>query len=815
MANDPLVQAKASSLRALMNNSDMSETLWNAFEAPLGSTQSQKGAAILGSVNQNAMGQYGVDPANVMGQYGTAPANPALSSSTAMPFAGTPKPPAPGPTAGMPDIDAEATPPKTFFLKSIDNWMADSPLGEALQKAPNQIFSPGTPGVGSFGFRSGSMEAGTTAPGGIGMTGKAPGFSMIGDPARPYQYQGPSTEGMSIADRWAYIRNQGKTASSAPVGDTSVETKGQYTHGEAVALAKEMAKSGKPWGEIYHTIKDKYNQTVSYVETFPEKVLGMSTGTGEAPAGDQYGPEAPGDLGGDEDAIDPETGVRYDSGLDASSIIGMPEQMREQWYNSLDPAAKEDNKVLYDMLKSGKGADAFAIKMMADKATMAKLLGVPVEALKDLPESGLISQHLSDLLDAKKQKYHVDSLLDSLVEKQAAGLSVKSDLEAYVRGKDEYLGTIDKMLDSAETKIANMDTSNPNINGRMQNWVNYLTVLEGRQNQRYTDYLNTSIKYQSDDINRTNLMYQYAATKAKEEYDAEAPIDVEEFNNYKTMLTNMYKSVDDRTNGTSELFKNQLELLKTKQEIANAVLDGQLKSVKLKTDTLDYKNKLSGKPDKILPQDIAAFRASFFPKDAEFKDPNTGATVSGFKYRDPLTVIQNAEATGQNTAGLFNVYTSILSDELVRSVRSGNFKDLITKYKGGEQDLVDTIMALKQAGEEEKAQYLLNNLNSFVQAEKSGLISGGASLVQSNMEDIRKVITNLGKKKYKSEAALAASAEGQAIGADASSILYSTYSNSVNAGAKPKEFASTYLNMGDAQLADTIGQNFADLYMNF
>lgn len=806
MANDPIVQAKASSMRALMKNSDMAETLFNAFEAPLGSTQSQKGASILASVNQNAMGQYGVDPANA-----------GLSSSMAMPFSGaTPqKPTTPAPTAGMPDIDTAAAPPRTFFIKSVDDLMASSSLGQSLQKPPNQVFSPGTVGSGAFGIQTGSMAPGTTAPG-IGITGGKPGFSLQGDPNKPFQYQGPSTEGMSIAEKWAYIRNQGKTASTAPVGDTSVETKGQYTHGEAVTLAKEMAKAGKPWGEIYHTIKDKYHQTVSYVETFPEKVLGMSVGTGEAPTEEGTVDEtgAPVDTGED-DAIDPETGVRYDSGLDAASIIQMPDQMREKWYNSLDPAAKEDNKILYDMLKSGKGADAFAIKMMADKNAMAKLLGVPVEALKDLPESGLISKHLSDLMDAKKQKFHVDSLLDSLVEKQAAGLSVKSDLEAYIRGKDEYLGTIDKMLDSAETKIANMDTSNPNINGRMQNWVNYLTVLEGRQNQRYTDYLNTSIKYQSDDINRTNLMYQFAAQKAKEEYDSEAPIAVEEFNNYKAMLTNLYKSVEERTNGTSELFQKQLELLKTKQEIANSVIEGQLKQMDLKTKTLDYQNKLAGKPEKILPQKLDEFRATFFPKDAEYKDPNTGAVISKFVYRDPLTVIQNANASEQNTSGLFNVYSDILSDELVKSIRSGNSRDLITKIMSGQQDLVDTIAALNQAGRTEEAQLLRNNLYSYVQAEKKGLASGGASLVHSNIADVRKVITNLGKNKYKSEEALTASPEGQAIGSDAASILFATFSNSVNAGVKPKDYAKTYLNMNDAQLADTIGQNFVDLYTGY
>ncbi len=73
----------------------------------------------------------------------------------------------------------------------------------------------------------------------------------------------------------------------------------------------------------------------------------------------------------------------------------------------------------------------------------------------------------------------------------------------YIRGKDEYLKKIDNLLENANTKIANMDTSDPYVAQRCQYYLDYLYTLRDRQISRYNDIARIC----TDDIKKKQQQY--------------------------------------------------------------------------------------------------------------------------------------------------------------------------------------------------------------------------------------------------------------------------------------------------------------------
>lgn len=89
----------------------------------------------------------------------------------------------------------------------------------------------------------------------------------------------------------------------------------------------------------------------------------------------------------------------------------------------------------------------------------------------------------------------------------------------YIKGKDEYLGHLDGMIDKTKDYILSqkVDMSNPYVANRMQNYMNYLGTLRGKQNQRYIDMARIC----TDDLEKKKQDYlkstQYSPLKNKEE----------------------------------------------------------------------------------------------------------------------------------------------------------------------------------------------------------------------------------------------------------------------------------------------------------
>jgi len=242
--------------------------------------------------------------------------------------------------------------------------------------------------------------------------------------------------------------------------------------------------------------------------------------------------------------------------LDSSGENGL-----DTWYSGLGVDEQTRMKDVYDAVKSGVGPKTFKMGVLSDRDSLAKLLNLPPEAVSNLPESGLLSDQLNELEDAIRTEFKLDSQYENLTNLQNQGLGLETNLTSYIKGKDEYLGKIDKLLDEGKSKIAYMDTSDPKVSKRMSNYLNYLTILSGRQTNRYIDFLNMGIESFNNKMTQATNIYNSNLAAAESAIKRQTAITKEAYQNVSDMLEELYENVDNRTKISQDQTKYQLDIL--------------------------------------------------------------------------------------------------------------------------------------------------------------------------------------------------------------------------------------------------------------
>lgn len=226
-------------------------------------------------------------------------------------------------------------------------------------------------------------------------------------------------------------------------------------------------------------------------------------------------------------------------------------------------------------VEAGVGPKTFATQAFADKDTLSSLLQVPKETLDWLPESGFLSDYVSDLKQETKSRYNLDAQLQKVQDLESQGLTVESDLQAYVRGKDQYLNQLDKLYNDASIKISGIDTSDPRDAKRMGNYLNYLTILKGRQNQRYIDYVKTSSTAHDAKVTRATNLYKYTRDKFDDDFTDLKEGATEKYGILKDVVTEMYTNIEGREKDLYDETNRQLDLISSALQIDNSVLKNQ------------------------------------------------------------------------------------------------------------------------------------------------------------------------------------------------------------------------------------------------
>lgn len=264
----------------------------------------------------------------------------------------------------------------------------------------------------------------------------------------------------------------------------------------------------------------------------------------------------------------------------------------DEWYNSLTPDMQGRYSELYQSARAGMSPPEFALLMVSNKEKMEKMYpGVPLDAL---PTGASLAGQINDLEARIREGKGIDQLEAQMRQIKARGLTLVPTLKQYITGRDVYLNKVDQMLKDTQAKMIKMDTANPMIANMMNQYTNYLSVLKGRQNQRYVDFLNTSITEHNNESTLLQSQYEFSVSQYEREVQRGGALLTEDYQTrqkeYDKWVNVLEGAMENLTKQEENYYSNYI----LKEQAAQAYLQTTLDSAKVAASsgsTDYYKNK--------------------------------------------------------------------------------------------------------------------------------------------------------------------------------------------------------------------------------
>jgi hypothetical protein len=582
--NSKDIRNKASSIVSIMNNKKLSKTVLAAWNAPVGSTKNINARKILQSLNK-ANTNYGYamndgqggGTADWINQYFVNPLKNFYANATAQP------------TQGAWDTQKQSAQQQNIqFLQSIDNMINAPTQGAPISVDPKAL------GAGQ------GPRAITALAGAIMEKPRWVGEKLATGPSKILpawsgaisQVVMPGYE--ALKNWWNYDPEVAKTVSSSAATPSSPSTPTLQDVYNARTDVQDVAK--KQGGDPL-TAGTKANDWLNQWWNTVGKAEGAdmaSKGLLKTFTSDQEQPKPQGHTGIPVVSGNSYTYVNKDGSVHSGQLgdsyvdetIASTEQLPSGQYQydqgqyNYDPGDTIFNQlagITYpagsEMAKaqeayaSGTGSTAFMLSELLDREGLAKRLKMSPEAAASIPNV-FLQDKLNEIESAVNNEYQIDKMRNHLTNKINQGLTLEQDYSDYIKGKDEYLGKIDSLLDSAYTKIAKMDTSNPYVFARVKNYTGYLTVLKGRQEKRYIDFLDMSIKQWNAELTRETNWYNTKYAEYEKAVASQQGTATEWDKTFKDMLKEMYNSVEKMEDRVIKLDQAERDKVKDNLDIA-------------------------------------------------------------------------------------------------------------------------------------------------------------------------------------------------------------------------------------------------------
>lgn len=355
-------------------------------------------------------------------------------------------------------------------------------------------------------------------------------------------------------------------------------------------------------------------------------------------------------------------------------------------------------------LGSSTGPSTFAYGTMNDISALRELF--PGVSDDQLPVGASLSGQIDALSKALRNEYDIDALTEDLSTKIREGVTLDQDLKDYVRGKDTYLNEVNDMLGDAKRQ-AIKKSGGPDA-GIFNDYVNYLTVLKGRQNKRYIDFYNDSIGVYQKELDTLQSELENATNAYTKELETRATIKQEDYNRMYTSLTEMYNAAEAAP-------QKQLELQLMQAELAQALGDlGGNSASGVSTDWIDVFGNLKTKgvlinPDTgtLLPQ-VSSLESAL---ETIVSDGNTDV---GGAYRILGEAISND--LGSDGGDLPSFFSKVKKYERMLTDLKGQAQTdaIMQKYGYDMTPAIDNLsQTLASRAGEAVSQYVLGNADSM------------------------------------------------------------------------------------------------------
>lgn len=228
-----------------------------------------------------------------------------------------------------------------------------------------------------------------------------------------------------------------------------------------------------------------------------------------------------------------------------------------------------------DAVDKGTGASMFALDALNRGGDYLKTL----PGFENLPSSmlnggGTLSGRLQTIDDALRKSYSLDEMLNSYTDLVRNGIGLEGRLTDYIRGRDEFLNETEDMITDLKSRTMSMDMSDPRTQSSVNQHMNYLYEMRGRQNKRYVEFLGMSVQEADNRVTAAEQLYQTQYDNYSREFEYKANITKEEYTMMYNGLTELYTNVAEAPARAWEAAKSeqewnstQLSILKDQQEL--------------------------------------------------------------------------------------------------------------------------------------------------------------------------------------------------------------------------------------------------------
>ena len=237
----------------------------------------------------------------------------------------------------------------------------------------------------------------------------------------------------------------------------------------------------------------------------------------------------------------------------------------DYWYSTLSDADKIRFKPLYDAQKSGVGAKTFTDIMMNDQEKFKTMF--PNTPDSAIPRGASLVGQVNELEKVLKEEYKIDKLNSNLTSLVDRGMTITDDISGYMTARDEYISKLDTMITAAQDKSLKTDMSNPTNREMAGNYMNYLYIMKGRQQKRYTDFLNSAINYHNQELTRAETSYQNAYSNFTSALKNKTDFAKEDYTRLSNLLGDMYDNVNSMEKDEMAMQQDRYGLEKTRLEI--------------------------------------------------------------------------------------------------------------------------------------------------------------------------------------------------------------------------------------------------------
>lgn len=685
------MKAKAFAINTIMNNPKLSKIMMDAWDAPVGSTKKKKAKSIMQSLHKTHRNRG--DMMDGMG--GPAPMmNPFAS------FVG-------------------GAAPQTGSLLGTSSPQFNLGTGTSTLRSPSLI-----PPSDNYGL---SLAGGTTAP-----TNNV-FLQSIDDLIAKTKPSMTPLEATAATTTPSYKYNPvtGKVepiiAGTAGVSGAPIKPSDIFKTAEKSKIPKESPK--KP-GDI----KMYEDGTYSYMNKDGTIHIGMQ---GE-PYVDRTIPKAktPQELGIGFETEDTSRQIRL-SPRNKTAATGTGTVVDTQAPG--ETVVPTTSSILKEAYETGAGSTAFALGILNDRKKLALFTGMPESELARIfPVSGgLLNSQLSALFETAKKENNLDAMYQQLTDAANRNLSISGNITSYIRGKDEYLKDLDDLKKKASAIGENTDLSNPAIAQQYNNYMDYLTILEGRQSQRYVDMLNMAILDDNNRYQRLTNQYNILASKAQQDYTNAANITTELYTSTKEMLKEMYDNIEARAGIEADNTKKKMDILSSMYQWAEKSIELLEKGAVLSIDEKTGKPSLlntAGEP--LEPEDIIDNKTKAIT-NLSVIDSLMGVSQDAdkklvFSTYDPMQALSAVKAQGGDDITKLTRYGTLAGQYLDQVGATGNFKSEWMKF--------NPYMNNMQTDWEENPD---NGYAQVINSMKSGLSTGIQKFLLSRIEKVREAIADL------------------------------------------------------------------------